>query len=407
MINLFKGSGKLGVGITLLLSFNAVASERSLEANINARAEYNDNIFLTTQPHDSTKGLIITPTLSGVIKEQNWESELRARLRINEYSDNNLNSTDQLFDLTGRYIAERNIFSLNINHNFESNLSSESSDFGIVGKRINRKTQSISPQYTRLLSERSVLILSYTYSDADFLEAESTGFTAYITENASASFIYDLTEKDKLTLSLTAVDYTSRDELVTYQLFMTRFGIDHKFSEALSADFLVGLSRRNSTNLQTQSFDFFGQVITTTQEIDVNNRGIVLDAGIAQLFETGEIEGRISRNNTTNSFGGLDEVNSLKINYTDKLSELWRYQVSGNYDDVTSISSRGGNSTTDRETFYLESVAFYSISKAWNINASYRYIARKFKTDTSADRSPYSNRIYIGLTYNFPSLSTF
>ena len=61
--------------------------------------------------------------------------------------------------------------------------------------------------------------------------------------------MYDLTEKDRLTISLQGVDYTSKNDLITYQLFTSRIGIDHKFSETLSTNFLVGISRLNSTNL--------------------------------------------------------------------------------------------------------------------------------------------------------------
>jgi len=395
------------LAICTMLSYAqaAYAKEYKLEADVDARAEYNDNIFLTSAPHDGTTGLIVTPALTGVIKEENLEGELRARLRINRYSDQNLNGNDQLFDLTGRYIAERNIFSLNIIHNLDSNLNSTSTDFGIVGRRINRKSQSITPQYTRLLTERSILILSYTYTDVDYLEAENTGFTPYKTETGSGSLIYDLTERDKLTVSLQAIDYTSKNDLVTYQLFTSRFGIDHKFTETLSTDFLVGVSRQNSTNLQSESFDFFGQTILITQEIDAGNRGLVLDIGIIQLFENGQIEGRISRNNNTNSFGGLDEVDRFKINYRHKMSELWRYNISGRFEDIESISS--GSRSTDRKVFFFETIAFYSISRNWDVNASYRYIMRRFKSDTSEDRAPHSNRIFLGLTYNFPSLSTF
>lgn len=390
--------------IVMLSTSNILATEYRLEAQIDAHAEYIDNIFLTNQAHDSTKGMIITPALSGHIKEQHWEAELRARVRINRYSDHSLNGNDQLFDLTGRYNAERNIFSLNVTHNLDSNLNSTSSDFGIVGRRINRKTQSISPQYTRLLTERSYLTLAYTLSDIDFLEADSFGFTPYITENISGTFFYDLTEKNKLTISLFAVDYTSKNDLVTYQLLMSRFGIEHEFSERLSADFLLGVSRRTSTNLQSNSFDFFGQPVTVTQEIDFNDRGLVLDAGIKWLLETGHIEGRISRDNTTDSFGGLNEVDQYKINYTDRISERWSYNISGRFEDVSAISA--SSSRNDRELFFFESVAYYSISKAWQVNASYRYILRKFKSDVSEDRAPHSNRIYVGLSYNFLPLST-
>lgn len=394
----------IGAFFVLFYTTIAYSKEYSLEADVDARAEYNSNIFLTSQPHDATKGIIITPSLSGVIKERHWEANLNARIKSHNYSDDNLDSNDQYLSLTGQYGAERNIFSLNARYDLASNLNASSSDFGTVGRRVNTKLQSITPQYTRLLTERSALILSYAYTDVDFLEAENTGYTPYITETGSGSLIYDLTEKDKFTFSLQAVDYKSKNELVTYQMFISRFGIDHKFSQTLSADFLVGVSRQSSTNLTTQTFDFFGNVIVQTQEIDVKNRGLVLDAGIKKLLERGSIEGRLSRDNTTDSFGGLNQVDRLIINYSEKLSSLWHYRVNARIEDITSIST---NRNSDRDILFFDTVVSYSIRSNWDANASYRYVQRKYKSDTSDNRAPHSNRIYVGLTYNFPSLSTF
>jgi len=379
-----------------VLTTNAYSAEYLIESDVNARVEYNDNIFLTDLPHDSVKGIIITPTIFGKIKEKNWESSLIARIRSHNYSDDTLNTNDQFFDLVGRYNVERNIFSLSYNYDFDSNLNSTSTDFGISGRRVNRKIQSISPQYTRLLTERSVLSLSYTYSDVDYLEAEGTEYTPYITESGVLSLTYDLTERDKLTFSLQAVDYTSKNDLITYQLFTSRIGIDHKFTETLFADFLLGASRQNSTSLST---------VVPTQEIDFKNRGFVLNAGIKQLLEKGEITARVSRDNVTNSFGGLDRVDKLKFNYSEKISQLWRYSVAARIEDIISISS--GTRTTDRDVLFFNSTIYYSITEKWKANASYRYIQRKFKSDISDDRAPHSNSVYIGLTYNFPTLSTF
>ena len=395
----------LGVFISLITVSDAYSVEYLLESDINARVLYEDNIFLTDLPHDSVTGLIVTPTLYGVIKEKNWETKLSARIRSHNYSDDTLDTNDQFFDLTGQYSSERNIFALSYNYDFDSNLSSTSTDFGISGRRVNRKMQSLAPQYTRLLTERLVLSASYIYTDVDYLEAENTGYTPYITESGLLSLAYDLTEKDKLTFSLQAVDYTSKNDLITYQLFSSRIGVDHKFSEILSTDFMIGASRQNSTSLTTQSFDFFGNIIVQTQEVDFENRGFVLDAGIKQLLERGEITGRISRNNVTNSFGGLDRVNQLRFNFSDKISSLWRYALGARIEDITSISS--GTRTTDRDVLFFDAIIYYSITEKWKANASYRYIQRKFKSDTSDDRAPHSNRVYIGLTYNFPTLSTF
>lgn len=395
----------LGVCITFIQVSNAYAIEYFLESDIKALVEYNDNIFLTNLPHDSVKGVIITPTIYGVIKEQHWESKLSARIRSHNYSDDTLDTNDQFFDLTGKYNAERNIFSLNYNYDFVSSLSNTSTDFGISSRRVNRKLQSLTPQYTRLLTERSALSISYTYADVDYLEAENTGFVPYITESALLSLAYDLTEKDKLTFSFQGVDYTSKNELTTYQLFTSRIGVDHKFSETLFTDFSIGNSRQQSTNLSTQSFDFFGNIIVQTQEVDFENRSYVLDAGINKILERGELSGRISRDNVTNSYGGLNVVNQLRFNYSEKITSLWRYNISTRYEDITSISS--GTRRTDRDVLFFESIIDYSISSKWSAFASYRYTQRKFKSDTSEDRSPHSNRVHIGLTYNFPTLSTF
>jgi len=393
------------VFVALVLSPDIYSSEQLLDADIDTRVEYNDNIFLTDREHDAVTGVKITPSLSGIIREKHWQAILNARLRLNKYSDPNLNGNDQFFDLTGRYLAERNIFALNINHNLDSNLSSTSTDFGVVARRVNRKIQSVTPQYTRLLTERLTLALSYTYSDVDFLEAENSGFLPYITETGNASLSYNLTERDRLSYSAQVIDYKSKNNLVTYQLFISQVGINHQFSETLLTDFQIGVSRRKSTNLSTQTFDFFGNAVVQTQEIDFTDRGFVLNTGITKLFETCEISSRLSRNNSTNSSGGLNQIDRFTIEYAEKLSQIWKYSISTRLEDVTSLSANAGSS--DRTVLFLESKINYSITRKWSANASYNYAQRRFKSDTSESRAPHSNRVYVGLIYNFPSLSTF
>jgi len=393
-----------GVCAVLVQSHSACASEILLEGDINARAEYDDNIFLTNGPHDAVSGILITPAIAGIIREANWEANLEARLRINKYSDNTIDGNDQFFDLTGQYNAQRDIFSLNINHFLDSNLSSASTDFGIVGRRVDRTSQSVTPQYTRLLTERLVLSLSYSYSDVDFDDIESSGFTPYLSETGSASLRYELTERDQFSLNFQIVDYRSKNDLQTFDLFTSSIGIDHKFSETLSTDFLIGVSQRDSTNLDTTPFDFFGQIIERTQVIDFNSNGLVLDAGITKILESGTLTGRVSRNDTTNSFGGVDQVDRVNVVYDERLSSLWRYNINIRFDDIKSVSN---NVTSDRDIFIFETRVSYSITPKWSANTSYRYVARRFKSDTSEDRTPDSNRVFIGLIYNFPSLSTF
>lgn len=390
-----------------LFSFSAVSKEWLIETDIDARAEYNDNIFLSPLPHDSVSGVIVTPSIKGVVREAHWQADMTARLRSNNYSNSRLNSNDRYFDLTGRYNVERNLFSLNMNYDLDSNLNAASPDFGLtLGQRVERKNQSITPSYTRFFTERLLMSLSYTYSDVYYFDADRTGYIPYITESVAFSLAYDLSEKDKLTFSFSAVDYTSQDELLTYQLFMPRMGIEHEFSSTFSFNFMAGTSRRNSTNKTTQSFDFFGQPIIITREIDASDRGFVLDAGFRQDHETGAFTGSITRDNTTNSYGGLNEVDSFKLGYNSWVTDLLRYSLIGRYKDYSAVSS--GLRDTDRKALFLEGILNYSLSRDWRFNASYRYVQRRFKNnDSSGSKAPYSNRVYVSLTYNFPDLSTF
>lgn len=391
----------------LILAGRGYAAQWSLKSNVDAHAAYDDNIFVTRENPDSVSSIVVTPSIDGIVKEAQWEADLNARIRSNKYSDHNLSSNDQFLDLTGRYNGQRSNFSLNANYDLDSSLSTESSDFGLVGRRINRKNKSIAPQYTRMLTERLALVLSYSYSDVDYLDAGNTGFTPYIVKTGSGSFIYNLTEKDKLTLSMQALDYKSRNDTYAYTLLTSRFGIEHQFTEVLSADFSAGVSRQNTSSQVSQAFNFFGNIIVQTQTASSKNRGYVLDTGIKRKLESGQIEGRLSRDNTTNSFGGLNQVDTIKLNYNHRLSSLWRYLVRGRYEDVTAIGT--GTRSTDRRVLFFETIMFYSLNRNWSVNGSYRYVQRIF-TDTGTNTSgkaPVSNRIYVGMTYNFPTFSTF
>ena len=391
--------------LLVLHSKNTFSSENLLEASVSARTEYNDNIFLTTLPHDAVSSLIITPSLSGIIKEQNWEVKLNSQLRVNRYSEHNLDSDGQLFDLTGQYSAERDIFSINVGHDVISSLSSNSTDFGVSTIQVERKTQDVSPEYTRLLTERLVLTLSYTYSDTDYKNNEGARFVASYTETASAALRYNLTEKNQISINLQATDYTRKDRLGDIQLFNINLGLDHKFSDTLSGNLAVGTSKRDSTNLQTTALDFFGTTILIPQEIGIETNGNTFSLGINQVLETGSVGARASRNTTTNSFGGLDESDNFAINYDEKMSALWRYSLSANYKNTTSISA--ATTSTDREVLFLEAKTNYSLTQDWNMSLSYRYSQRKFKNISTAGDTPDSNRLQIGLTYNLPPLSTF
>ena len=68
----------------MLLHLSCVqAVQYSIESNITARAEYNDNIFLTSLPHDDVYSLTVIPLAKMVAREKNWESYLNGKIKSN------------------------------------------------------------------------------------------------------------------------------------------------------------------------------------------------------------------------------------------------------------------------------------------------------------------------------------
>ncbi len=140
----------ISVCVLAAQSFIVHSSEKLIDASVSSSLTHNDNLFLVDDPESAISDIIITPIVSGIIRERNWEAKLNAKLRINKYSRQGLDSNDQFFSLFGRYQMERNIFSLTVGHDLANNLSSTSDDFGLARKRIKRKSQSVAPTYTRL-----------------------------------------------------------------------------------------------------------------------------------------------------------------------------------------------------------------------------------------------------------------
>ena len=402
-----KGSRVLGIWLFLsvaMIPSNSKAVQYSIESNIYTALEYHDNIFLTSQEHDSVSKILVAPSARMTAKERNWESFLNARLGSNNYSDHNLDSNDTFIDASGNYVNERDIYTVTAGYDKDSNLNVLSSDFGVTGKRVNHRLWSVSPKYTRLLTERMNFSISYNHTDVEYEDIFNTGYVPYDLDALTGSFVYSLDEKNRISFIIQKSDYSSKDDSVFYKLLISRISIEHQFSELWKADLTIGGSRRNTTNRITQTFDFFGQPISQTQDIDYSDKGYVFDLGIEKKHETGSFSTRISRDNAANSYGGLNQVDTMRIAFNENVSKLWRYALNARYENTTTVS--GARRSTDRKTLIFEPIFYYDIDRNWTVSWSYRYIQRKF-IKNAIDSTPHSNRFFIGLTYNFPEMSTY
>lgn len=387
--------------LLLCLSGHALAAQYSLVTKASARAEINDNIFITSAAHDSVSGLVVTPQARLLVKEPNWQSYLNSKLVFNRYSDSNLDSNDVLFDWSSSYSLERHELSLDVKYNKDSTLNSASSDFGVVARRVKSRSSTLAPSYQYIASQRARLSLSANRTQVDY--SDDVGFIAYSLDGSSASWLYDLSEKNTVSLTLQGSKYRSDNGVYQYNLTVLQIGLRSRLNRLWLFDGAIGNSRRASSNQATSTINFFGQTINIVNVNNITTTGLVYDATFTRDLERGDFGVTFSRNNATNSFGGLNEVSSLKLAYQYQISDLWRQVILIRYENVNSVSS--GVSVTDRSMLLFEIRLIRQVDRQWSINASYRYAARQFDTLVAADAS--SNRLFLGLTYNFPDVSTF
>ena len=396
--------GVIGAGLLLLLAVgNLNATEWSLNSSVSTRYEYNDNIFLTLQP-ESVSNIVMQPVIKFLAEEKNWETMFKARLRSNNYSNSNLDSNDQYYTADASYKRERDTYTIKGTYDLNSSLDVESDNFGLSRVRINRTATNISPSYSRMLTERLRVSFGYTKTESKYDDSVSSDFVSYEVDTGSTSLLYLLSEKNKLNASVQYMDYLSLNGLSEYQLLTLRAGLSRQFTENFMADFQIGASERDVINRNTSTIDFFGTQISLTQESDFNDSGFVLDAGFDLKIESGTLTGRLSRDNVTSSYGGVDEVNILNLGYKRRLSDLWSFALDGKYEKTEAAISSA--SFTDRNTLFINAYIDYSLDRDWKITASWHYLERGFITQNQVDM-PTSNKLYIGMTYKFSELSTF
>jgi len=381
------------------------ATEWAVESRVTSNVSYNDNIFMTTQPHDGVTGVLISPSAKFLAREANWETGIVTKLKSNSYSDSNLDSNDIFFGLKNRMQSEKNSYSLNGNYDLNSSLDTESDEFGIVGRRVKSRRWNISPEYSRQMTERMNVSFVYSHFDINLKDAELTGLVSSASDSLSTAFGYKITEVSQFSTVIQFSNYEQDSGSFKYDQVMVRTGLTHQFSENFSSNFLIGISETDSTSrFALPPFYFFGTIINRTVETDFSSTSLVLDAGFDMLFEAGSFAGSITRDSRTDSFGSLNDVSTIRLNMNQSITKIWRYTLLVKYEIIESVSSN--TSFSDREYLQFQPTLSYRLYRDWRMTASYRYIRREFKNSNTSN-TPDSNMISVGLVYNFPSISTF
>lgn len=378
-----------------VFAVDANASSFSLESEINARIVYDDNVNNSIYNSESTSIYMITPEMKLNYYSDSWESAMNARVTSTSYSDKYQNKLDSHLDFETAYKNNRSIYSIVGGYDKYSNIAAEENITGLPAEQVDTGKLSLAPKYTHLITERTSMSLAYSYSDVK--QSNNLGrYLPYETQSAIGEIEYKLSQKSNLIMELAATDYTSENDIVDYRLLSSKLGIAHNFSEIISAKVFVG---GNTTDIATRNslgFSFFGSTVTGIQVVETSKSGEILEASIDAKW----IELSASRNTTSNSTGGLDQIDKLHAKFRMQVTPLIGITLSLDRVKIDEVN----DNVIDYSRNFTSIISGMNFSLAHNLNLRAQYSLIETKYVAQSQGKADKGKLFLNLSYAFPSI---
>ena len=390
---------------TLSVSLVCGAAEWTVEPSAVFSLIYNDNSSLTTQPHNSANGNIITPGLNLGMRTQAWQitgSANASRLRYSGQSGQDRD--DNALRLSSAYQSERNTWQLGADSTRDSPIADKktSSDTGAVQTQKVRETHGFSPSWTRKMTERTKLQLMYQLNDTSYVNGQSVGLYDYRYRTASATVSNQLSEQNQIFVT---GGYSSFHTPVTGNESTTRsfqVGITQIFSESMQGTLQAG-ARRTETLTQggrpvyTRFSTIFGDFLIqtgVTQNARQQETSSVFSGSLEKKYEITRLSMILSRSFVPSGSGSEVEQDSFAFGLNRTITP--RLSAYINLNSVIVRDDQGNISNNSRPYYHAESGANWAWTQELSLNMSYGYsrVKREFE-----DKAAIANSAYLTLIY--------
>lgn len=367
------------------------AAEWLTEASVDIASFHDDNVLLVAAPAESTSGYILAPRFNikrnteiskaalsgylahtsytqGSIADQNEGAMyLKSEKQLSELSAVGLDAEarrDTLFERVDRGPGVGNL---------------RDTDIGLSDSAEVRRTyQTFQPYFTRMLTERSDMRVSYRLTDASFSQPSATGLVDYKEHLLSASYNRQFSDRDSFNVTSNVARYRPQSGNAESETLQLLAGVTRKFAEATRGSFAIGVSE------------------TTQTDAGQNERasGVVFRASMEQKSELSTFDGVISRDVTPSGIGRSLQTDQLRVHWVRKTSPTVDFALQAQL--FRNNVLEGSAPDIDRRYYELQPELRWHWLENWIVSGSYRYRKQKFDVDAGAADS---NAIFLGLTY--------
>jgi len=376
----------------LLLPGQSFAELWQFTPSITLEERYDDNIRLTTGPHDDVTGTLLKGSVRFSRASETGGLSGTLRVNLNDYSGDEVDSDikhNVFFDFASHTSTERSRLALA--GTLKQDTTARSIDFeevgddideGLVDVDIRRNKLNVTPSFQYNLSERTSLDLSYYFYDVRHEDNPvGSGLFDYDQHSITGTINRKLSERDTLIAAAGVSKFRSPDnndiETDSYELTA---GFMRQFSEITVGEMLVGVRKAESESAIQTSDD----------------TGFVLRLKLVHDTETDKYEVGIAHDLQPSSSGALEEANTFTFNAARKLTELLKGSVRVRWHETETLTT---NSRT-RRFLSIKPRLDWRLTRWWSLGAGYIY---RQKEDSSGSVDAESNAVFVSIRYRKPT----
>ena len=373
-----------------LFSATAAAEKWYWEPVFTAISGFDDNVRLEASDPESVFSLHLDANARFGFRTEVSDIEFRTALKTHQYDGaDDLDYNEALIGVDAS--LRRNLDTMRLMASIlrDSSRTSELETTGFVDTSIPRTQITINPEWSRRLSERSLLRLGFTHTAVDYENTPGTTLTDYRFNNFTVGLDYKLSETTALQLTMLGNHYTADEFYSKFDSIALQAGLSHRFSETLSAAAALGV--RN-----THSFFINPVTLERDEERDLSS---LISFSFRKEWEKTTLEGAFTTLDLPGGEGRMLNREGVTLGLKHRINERLEFTLDGIY--IENKSAGGIVNAADSRTYYLiEPGLSWRISRWWTVTGSYRYRAQENRVTNSGLAD--SNALYLNLQYIWP-----
>jgi len=372
----------------LMVPFNSFAELWEFKPNVVLEERYDDNIRLTTLPHESVTGTLLKADVG--FRRATEISSISGKIRTSlsnysgdaEVTDKNNN---QYFKFASNYNTELARWGFDGSLKRDTTLRSvvddqpDDIDNGLVNIDIRRYRLRLRPSWTYSLNERMSLKLIYDYTDLRYENNRpASGLFNYKQNGLSAGISRKLSERDTMSAGIGYVRYKSpANALSVADTYSLTAGYSRKFSETVNGSVKVGINNTSQTSTLLNS----------------DSNGYIFELKADKKTELDKYSLLISHDLQPTGNGVINEVNQLKAKMNHRFSPRLNGSIGLRYIQKKTIDTAVD---VTREYVLVEPRVGWKLTRWWSLIGGYRYSGSKRNANVAYANG---NVVFLSLRY--------